>query len=315
MEPAPQDTQPIVEESQQIQDEKKAYVYKLQCNDGYYYYGSTKNKINFRLNNHKQDSKKYPERKIYNHINEIGWDCVDIKIIKEISFIRQTELKQEENYFIKQAKIKHDEYCLNENFAKLTPEERKEMMKNYYEKNKEDILEKQEQYREENRESINNKIAEYRKTNDKHREYNRKYKQEHKEIRKNYPETAKKYYDEHKEQISENHKKWIEQNKEHCQEYSKQYYETQKDSDEFKEKRKKQTKKYYEENYDAVREKNKKYYEDNKEKILEQQKEKNKYEDCEQIQCDCGGKYVTYHKKRHMESKKHLKFQASQNVN
>jgi hypothetical protein len=308
METAPQEIQPT--------QEKKAYVYKLQCNDGCYYYGSTKNKINYRLNNHKQDSKKYPERKIYQHINKIGWDCVDIEIVKEVVFTTQSELKREENHFIKQAKINHDEYCLNENHSKLTPDERKEMMKDYYEKNKEDILERLHTYREENKEIINQKKSEYRKTNNKHREYNKQYKKEHQEElqearKKHYEankeeilEKCKEYVEANKEAVTKYKKQWTEENKEYLQEKSKQYRE------EHKEHIQQNGKKYYEKNYDVVRAKNKQYYENNKEKIIEQQRQKNIYKDCEQVQCECGGKYVTYHKKRHMESKKHLKFNS-----
>jgi hypothetical protein len=274
----------------------KGYVYRLNCNDGYFYIGSTINSLRKRLTEHKQCAKKFPERKLYKHLLSVGWHNIGLQCVEEVLYSFRDELYEKEDEYIK--KELSNPFCLNINAALNTDEETKE---------------KREQYREENRETINKKISEYRKTNDNHREYNRKYKEEHKEIRKNYPETAKNYYQKHKEQISENHKKWIEQNREHCQEYSKQYYAEHKDSDEFKEKRKKQTKKYYEENYNTVQARNKKYQEENKEKIAQQKKEKNIYKDCEQIQCECGGKYVTYHKKRHMESKKHLKFQAGLN--
>ncbi len=313
MENALQNIQTIIEQPLPIQEEKKAFVYKLQCDDGYYYYGSTKNKINYRLNNHKQDCKKFPERKIYKHINEIGWDNVNIEIVKEIVFTSHSDLKKEENYFIKKAKHIKDEYCLNEKCSKLTPEEKKEFVKEYYESHKEDILEKRKEYREENRETINKKIAEYRKTNDKHRKYNREYSKKHRkelyEKNKDHElEMCKKYYETHKEEILKRGKEWKEENKEHLQEYSNEYYNSHKNNEDYKEKVKERSKKYYEENYDAVRAKNKEYYEKNREAIIKQQKEKNKYADCKQIQCECGGKYVDYHKKRHMESKKHLHF-------
>jgi hypothetical protein len=274
----------------------KGYVYRLNCSDGYFYIGSTINSLRKRLTEHKQCAKKFPERKLYKHLLKVGWHNIGLQSVEEVLYTFRDELYEKEDEYIK--KERTNPFCLNINAALNTEEETKE-------------------YREENRETINKKIAEYRKTNDKHREYNCEYSKKHrKELyeknKEHELEMCKKYYDEHKEDILQRAKEWKGENKEYLQEYSKQYYKENKDSDEFKEKRKKQTKKYYEENYDAVRVRNKDYYEKNKEKIIEQQKQKNKYEDCEQIQCDCGGKYVTYHKKRHMESKKHLKFQASQ---
>jgi ABC-type transporter MlaC component len=55
-------------------------------------------------------------------------------------------------------------------------------------------------------------------------------------------------------------------------------------------------KKIYKNNKEKIRERQNKYYELNKEKLLEK------------FDCDCGGKYTTTNKKRHLKSKKHQNF-------
>ena len=46
-------------------------IYKLVCEDGCYYIGSTIQKLNLRFNSHKKSSKKVPCR-VYDHINTMG---------------------------------------------------------------------------------------------------------------------------------------------------------------------------------------------------------------------------------------------------
>jgi hypothetical protein len=272
----------------------KGFIYRLNCSDGYFYIGSTISSIRKRLTEHKQCAKKHPNRKLYKHILNIGWENVGLQCLEEILYSFRDELYEKEDDYIKKERL--NPFCLNINAALNTTEETKE---------------RQKEYREENREIINEKIAAYRKTNDKHREYNREYSKKH--SKENYEknkehisEMCKKYYENHKEEILKRGKEWKEENKEYLQEYSKEYYHEHKNKEDYKEKVKERSKRYYEENYDVIREKNKEYYEKNREAIAIQQKEKNRYKNSEQIQCECGGKYVEYHKKRHFESKKHL---------
>lgn len=81
-------------------------IYKLVCTDGHYYIGSTITALNYRLNNHKQSSKKELERPVYKYINTIGWDKVAIEILEKYSCNSREELlKKKMNIFKKEKEI------------------------------------------------------------------------------------------------------------------------------------------------------------------------------------------------------------------
>lgn len=109
--------------------EKKAKIYKLYCEDGYYYYGHTKNDLSKRFYGHKKDSEsvKYKDNKIYSHIRTIGWDKVKIILVEEVIFTTNEELRKIENKYIVDG-LK-DDLCLNHNRAYVSEEERKELDK------------------------------------------------------------------------------------------------------------------------------------------------------------------------------------------
>ena len=117
-------------------------IYKLQCNDGYYYIGSTVNELRKRLWGHKTDSKKRNNR-LYQHINQIGWDNVKIILIEEFSCENKEQLHKKEDEYIQTNK--DDEFCLNMVRAFQTKEELKEWHKKYQQDNKEEIKEYQKQ--------------------------------------------------------------------------------------------------------------------------------------------------------------------------
>jgi len=89
-------------------------------------------------------------------------------------------------------------------------------------------------------------------------------------------------------------KEWYKDNKEHISEKAKEYYEDNKEH--FSER----AKEYYEANKELLLEQNKEYREANRDKLNERQKEK--------FNCECGGRYTRVHKKRHLNSKKHLNY-------
>ncbi len=124
-------------------------IYKLECEDGHYYIGSTKQLLCQRLSSHKRYSIN-DERILYNHIRSIGWDKVKMILIKEIEIISLYDLKIIENNYINL----NDELCLNtypsikeKNYTVNHKEHKKQYDKEYREKNKEQIkLKEKERY-------------------------------------------------------------------------------------------------------------------------------------------------------------------------
>jgi hypothetical protein len=294
----------------------RAVVYVLQCIDNYYYIGSTINDTRFRLNNHKKDSKKFPDRQLYKHINEIGWDNVELQIVEAYPCDTKEELKVKEDEMIKCSL--QDEYCLNHIRAAVSTEERKEAVANYYLANREQIIRQHREYLEANKEAVDAYHAAYREKNaEKRREYSRQYAAEHQEEVK---AARAAHYEAHKEEVTEKQKAYVEANKEAVQARKKEWAEKNKEkiagarkryAEESKEVIQERGKKYYEANKEAIKEKFKEYREANKEKLKEYgaaYRSKNGARLSESHTCDCGGKYTTNHEKIHMASKRHMKF-------
>lgn len=295
-----------------------AVVYVLQCIDNYYYIGSTINHPRYRLNNHKNDSVKYPDRCVYKHINEIGWDHVQLQVVEAFPCDTKGQLKAKEDEMIKHSL--HDEYCLNHIRASVSKEERKENVANYYLTHRQQIIEQHKVYLQANKDKVYAYQANYRKENATERaEYSRQYAAEHPEEVKaqkkaHYEankteiiEKQKAYVEANKEQVKQRKKEWAEKNAEKIAEARKKYAE------ENKEVIQSRGKEYYEANKEVIQEKFKAYRGANKEKIKEYAKAyraQNNAKLSESHTCDCGGKYTANHEKIHMESKRHLKFMA-----
>lgn len=297
-----------------------AVVYVLQCIDNYYYIGSTINNPRYRLNNHKQDSKKFPERNVYTHINRIGWDNVQLQVVEEYPCNTKNELKIKEDEMIKYSL--NDQYCLNHIRASVSTEERKMNVTNYYLTHRQQIIEQHKQYLETNREKVDAYHAAYRKENaEARREYSAMYAAEHPEAvkatRKAYYEAnkaeiiekQKAYTAEHKEEVKARKAAWAENNRERLTEERKRYAEENKEAIQ------KRSKEYYEKNKAVIQEKFKAYREANREMAKEREKiyrEKNKAKLSESHTCDCGGRYTMNHAEIHRGSKRHLKFMEGQ---
>jgi len=110
-------------------------VYKIECDDGYFYIGSTTKTLQQRLTRHKQNAKKYPDRKLYSH-----WKNVTIQLIEEC-----------ENYLQKEDELIRKEsdnpLCLNVSMPIQTYSDRSQSNRRYREKTKEKMAEYQRQYR------------------------------------------------------------------------------------------------------------------------------------------------------------------------
>lgn len=171
-------------------------IYKLVCDDGHYYYGSTIQSLDKRLYGH-HGSTKIMTSKLYTHIQEIGWDKVKIECIEEVSCKNRKELREIENKYILESR--NDSLCLN-TLRSYTPDDEKKVMEKerqirnkvhraevvhkYYEEHKVDIRKRGNQYYNENKEHLQTKNKEY--------------------IEKNKEQVViqrKKFYDENKERL------------------------------------------------------------------------------------------------------------------
>ena len=250
-------------------------IYKLVCTDGHYYIGSTITALNYRLNNHKQSSKKELERPVYKYINTLGWDKVTIEILEKYSCNSREELLKKEDEYIQQGK--GDKLCLNFHRAHVTPEETAKQIKEYYKKNKDKIIEHHKKYVAENKEKVVAYHKKYRKDNaEAITEYNKKYVAEHVEEVK---EARKTHYEENKEATLASNRLYVETHKEAVNEYKK---------------------KWAKENYAKLA--------PAKKAARDKKTAARIARDSTSVTCECGGTYLPRHKERHAESKKHVKF-------
>jgi len=298
---------------------QSAVIYVLQCIDNYYYIGSTINNPRFRLNNHKNDSNKYPDRPVYHHILKIGWHNVMLQVVEEYPCDTKEELQLKEDQYIKESI--QDDYCLNHIRAKVSSDERKENVTNYYLTHREQILKQHKTYLESNKQKVDAYQATYRQENaEERREYSRQYAADHPEQVK---ATKKAHYEANKEEYIAKQKAYVEANKEAVRQRKREWAVKNKEAiiesrkvyaEENKEAIVERGKAYYEANKEAIQSKLKAYREANIEKIQAQQKvyaEKQRAKLSESHTCDCGGKYTVNHAKIHMQSKRHLKYAGS----
>lgn len=161
-------------------DYKNGKLYKLQCDDGHYYIGSTCNELRFRLKGHKDESTKERanNRRVYNHIKSIGgWTHVRIVLIEECPCENKQQLVRKEDEMIRSCE--KDPLCLNSYNPLQTPEERQQYKLQHHRDNKERELEQYRQWVLNNRE----KRREYMK------EYNKQYAQRKRDEKKSQQDT------------------------------------------------------------------------------------------------------------------------------
>ena len=267
-------------------------IYRLLCNDGHYYIGSTVNELRYRLAGHKAVT--ISNQKVYKYINSIGWDNVTIELIENFPCDNRDTLLEREDYYI--AMVYDDPLLLNMRRAVMTPDEKKEYDKEYYELNKEDItivnkeyyeahkeeiMEKHRVYNEKNREKVDQYQSDYSLVNaQKRREYTRNYAKEHPEWKL---QSDREYYEKNKEKIIETNTKYAIANKEKVAERKRNWAVKK------KEEMKEEIEKKREERL----------------QVKAAKKAEKKANDEQVILCECGGSYQPYRKSRHDSSKKH----------
>ena len=154
-------------------------IYKLQCSDGKYYFGSTIRTLTARLSSHRYASKNTETNNTYNHINTIGWDNVTITLVEPFPCETKQQLLQRELWFI--SEHKNDNLCLNTrnpltDDSPETRQQHKDKCKEYYAQHRGEILQKRREYQIENREKRTEYNGEYRQQNsEKLKEYDKQY--------------------------------------------------------------------------------------------------------------------------------------------
>lgn len=160
----------------------KGKIYRLVNSvDGEEYVGSTCDTLPKRKCKHKDNAKKKPTRRIYEHLNAIGWDNVDIVLIEEYPCNNKMELERRERHFIEVLKP-----TLNKSIPTRTMKEyytdNVDKIREYCQQNKDKIKERQRKYYQQNKDKINEKHREYRQQNkDKIKESTREYEQQNKD--------------------------------------------------------------------------------------------------------------------------------------
>lgn len=171
-------------------------IYKLICNDGHYYYGSTIVKLSQRFYGHKESSKTMTS-KVYTYINKIGWNNVKIELVESFPCETREELRKKENEYI--ISSIGDDLNLNTLKSYISESEYNERCKNYYIANKEHILKRNETYYKTHEEQIKDKRHEnYLKNREKVNSKNKAYQEIHKEEVK---QQRKEFYELNKERL------------------------------------------------------------------------------------------------------------------
>ena len=86
-------------------DYRNGKIYKLVNNiDEAIYIGSSVVRLSKRKGQHKENSIKFPERKVYKHLNQVGWGNVDIILIENFECKNKEELHKRERYWYDELK-------------------------------------------------------------------------------------------------------------------------------------------------------------------------------------------------------------------
>lgn len=91
-------------------DYKNSKIYKLQHEDGHFYFGSTCGTLHERTRKHKIKSIAHPDRRVYKHING-EWDKVRAVLVEDFPCENKAQLTKREDEFI-QGELQNP-LCLN----------------------------------------------------------------------------------------------------------------------------------------------------------------------------------------------------------
>lgn len=142
-----------------------AKIYRLINDiDNEFYIGSTCEKLARRKSKHKTKATTHQHRRVYSHLNEVGWDNVHIVLIEEYPCENIEQLQARERYWIEQLKP-----TLNKAIPLRTGQEWREVNKEnlrrynqeYHVKHKELISKQKREYYNENKDEVLTKMKDY----------------------------------------------------------------------------------------------------------------------------------------------------------
>ena len=108
----------------------RSKVYKLiEYNSGFFYIGSTCNKLSQRLAQHKCDAKRYPEIPLYKKFNDLGWENISIVLVENCILNSKDDLHRAEDRVL--CLNLSNEKCLNKYRSYLSTSEKEEKLKDY----------------------------------------------------------------------------------------------------------------------------------------------------------------------------------------
>ena len=138
-----------IRQKQTMVNYENSKIYKLVNNvDDKIYIGSTCNTLRQRKYGHNQKSIKYPNRHVYQHLNQIGWGNVDIILIENYECKTKDELHARERHWIDELKPELNKSLPTQTKDEYTNKKKEDgtimkRSKEYYDKNKTEILRKQ----------------------------------------------------------------------------------------------------------------------------------------------------------------------------
>jgi hypothetical protein len=134
----------------------KGIIYKIVCNEtNEVYYGSTTQKINERILEHKKKCRYWKAGK-YNYVTSfeiIERGNYKYELVEEVVYEDKKQLEERERYYIE------NNDCINKN---IPTRSNKEYMKEYYQANKDAINDYHKAYYQANKDAINARQKELR---------------------------------------------------------------------------------------------------------------------------------------------------------
>lgn len=149
------------------------------------YVGSTCGKLSKRLFVHKCHAKEKIGRRVYKHLNEIGWENVEIVLVEEYPCENKMELERRERYWIEELKPSLN-MCIPTRSKKEWEAENADRLKEYQAQwrmeNAEHLKKEKQRWATENRDKTNEYKEKWAANNvDKVREKNARWYAENKE--------------------------------------------------------------------------------------------------------------------------------------